>query len=280
MDAPIVTAALGLTDQNARQTIDDRVITPIFRPIARDVIGGRSIRVSANRAVVGTNDLPVLDEKGEPKTVVVNEFRPVKVLDLLNNRDSIESAIEELMRPEAAKEFVMVLEARLADSAIPPELLVARKREQLAQQMVKAWQQEESAQVQRQKTENATSQAEQQGELVKAEMAKKAADLIAQSTTIKAEGEKKALVALAEGQKAQKEILGDAATVELRKFEMALKALQDVITQNPQVVQTALANAGKFVPEVVVGSNGGGFEGFAAVLGHSLKKSQDPNKSK
>lgn len=279
LDAPIVTAALGFTDQNARQTIDDRVITPIFRSVTRDVIGGKSIRVSSNKALVGTNDLPILDEKGEPKTIAVNEFRPVKVLDLLNNRDSIESAIEEQMRPEAAKEFVTVLEVRLADSAIPPELLVARKREQLAQQMVKAWQQEEAAQKQRQQTENARSQAEQQGELVKAEMAKKAADLIAQSTTIKAEGEKKALIALAEGQKAQKDILGDAATVELRKFEMSLKALQDIITQNPNVVQTALANAGKFVPEVVVGGSSGGFEGFAAVFGHLLNKNAE-HKSK
>jgi hypothetical protein len=38
------------------------------------------------------------------------------------------------------------------------------------------------------------------------------------------------------------------------------------------VVQTALANAGKFVPEVVVSGDGGGLEGFAAVLGHLLKK--------
>jgi hypothetical protein len=278
LDAPIVVAALGLTDQNARQTIDDRVVTPIFRSVARDVIGGKAIRIASSQAVL-TNGLPLLDEKGEPQTRLVTEFRPVKVLDLLDNRSSIEAAIEELIRPEGAKEFVTLLECRLSESSIPPELLIARKREQLAQQIKKAWDQEELAQVQRQKTENARAQAEQQSKLVEAEIAQKAAELTSKAVITKAEGEKKALIALAEGQKAQKDILGNEATVELRKFEMGLKALEELITKNPQVVQTALANAGKFVPEVVVSGDNGGLEGFAAVLGHLLKK-PEPVKTK
>jgi len=46
-----------------------------------------------------------------------------------------EHNVEELIRPEGLKAGVEIKEIRFADPAIPPELLVARQREQLAQQL-------------------------------------------------------------------------------------------------------------------------------------------------
>ncbi len=72
---------------------------------------------------------PFLTIRAEPVTALSQEFRAVRVLDLLENRSSIEEAIETRAKPEALKEGVTINEVRLAESAIPAELLIARKRE-------------------------------------------------------------------------------------------------------------------------------------------------------
>lgn len=270
--APFVVASLGLTEANASQIIEDRVVTPIIRSVVRDVEGGAQIPIRQMKAVVGSDGQPVLDDKGEPKTQLVQEFRPVKVLDLLENRSSLEDAIEVRAKPEALKEGVTINEVRLAESSIPAELLIARKREQLAQQLAKAWQQEQIAQVQRQQTENARAQANQQSELVNADILSKAALKKKEARTTEGEGEKAYLVAIAEGQKAQSEVLGQEITAKLQMFQQGLKAVQEIMQKNPEVITKGLENAHKFVPSVMVNSSGGGgnLEGAAAIFGHLL----------
>ena len=55
--------------------------------------------------------------------------------------------------------------------AIPPELLVARQRQQLADQLKSTYQRERVAQEQRIAVEKSRSTADQQGELVRAQIA-------------------------------------------------------------------------------------------------------------
>jgi hypothetical protein len=198
---------------------------------------------------------------------MVSEFRPVKVLDLLNNRSSIEEAIEQQAKPEAYKEGVSILEVRLSESAIPAELLIARKREQLAQQLTKAWEQEELAQTQRQKTENALALAEQQGDLVKAEILAKAALQRKEARTTEGEGERQYLVAIAEGQKAQAEVLGEEMTAKMQMFQQGLKTFSDIAERNPEILTKGIENAHKFVSNVTVNGNGTGLEGAASIFG-------------
>jgi len=269
--APFVVASLGLTEVNATQVIEDRVVTPITRSVVRNVLGGAQIPFEQQRAVLDSEGKSVIDPAtGTPKIEMVHEFRAVKVMDLLENRPSLEAAIEEEAKPEALKEGVTIQEVRLAESAIPAEMLTARKREQLAQQLEKAWIQEEKAQLQRQLVENAKAQAEQQGELVKAEIASKAAKQRAEARTTEAEGEKAYLLAIAEGQKAQSEVLGQEVTARLQMFQIGLKAAEGIIEKNPDLLGTALANAHKFVPSVVVSGGGSDLSGAAAVIGQMM----------
>ena len=274
--APFVVASLGLTEQNSSQVIEDRVVTPILRSIVRDVLGGAQIPFKYQKALLDKDGSTVVDEKGEPKIIMASEFRAVKVMDLLESRASLEDAIEQRTKPEAMKEGVTIMEVRLSESAIPAELLIARKREQLAQQLTIAWKQEEVAQGQRQKTENARAQAEQQGELVKAEIAAKAAKERADARTTEGEGEKRYLVAIAEGQKSQAEILGKETTAKLQMFQQAIKAVQDITERNPELLAKAVENAHKFVPSVVVGQ-GAGLEGAASVFGFLQSNKETPN---
>jgi hypothetical protein len=100
------------------------VLTPSIRAITRDVAGGS---YEITEAKVDENGKPILDKDGKPIFVTVN--RPTKVLDLINQRPLIEGEIERRIRPEAQKSCVTIREVRLGEPAIPPELLVAVRRE-------------------------------------------------------------------------------------------------------------------------------------------------------
>jgi hypothetical protein len=267
--APFVVASLGLTQENAAQVIEDRVVTPIIRSVVRDVQGGAQISFKSQKAVLDKEGNTILNEQGEPKTQMTSEFRAVKVMDLLENRPSLEEAIEDRAKPESLKEGVTINEVRLAESAIPAELLIARKREQLAQQLAKAWKQEELAQGQRQKTENSRAQADQQTELVKAEIANKAADERAKARQKEGKGEQDYLTAIAMGQREQASVLGNETTAKLQMFQQALKAVQELAEKNPEVLIKVFENPQKFVPNIVV-NGGGGLEGASAIFGHLM----------
>src|SRR5215475_10139377 len=220
--------------------VEDRVLTPSIRAITRDVACGS---YEITEAKVDENSKPILDKDGKPIIITVN--RPTKVLDLINQRPLIEGEIERRIRPEAQKSCVTIREVRLGEPAIPPELLVAVRREQLATQLARAFTQEQSAQAQRVTSEKAKATADQQSELVRAEIEVQRSVQLAQAARNSGEGERDKLAAIAEGQKKQMEVLGLDATVKLRQFELILQ----FASQHPDVVAAIFNNAQKFVPQ-------------------------------
>ena len=261
--APCVVAGLGELKQ-----VEDRVITPSIRAIVRDVAGGT---YTVTEAKLDKDGKPVLED-GRPVIVTIN--RPTKVLDLINQRPLIEKEVENRIRPEADKSCVTIREVRLGEPAIPPELLVAVRREQLATQLSLAFIQEKMAQDQRITSEKAKKTADQQGTLVTAEIGVQASLQNAEAAKNEGQGERDKLEAIAAGQKAQMEVLGVEATVNLRKFELAVSTLRDFFDKNPQVLTAALSNAQKFVPQVSVGGTDGGIIGsLQALLGRTLSNS-------
>jgi regulator of protease activity HflC (stomatin/prohibitin superfamily) len=275
--APFVVASLGLTAANAGKIIEDRVVTPVIRSVVRDVLGGAQIPFRYQRAKLDKDGNTVLNAQGEPEVETASEFRAVRVLDLLDQRAPIEEAIEERAQPEALKEGVTINEVRLAESSIPAELLIARKREQLAQQLTKAWKQEEFAQAQRQKTENAKAQANQQSQLVEAQIYASAMLQRAEGRKTEGEGEKFYLSSVAEGQRLQAEAMGKDNALRLQMFQQMTKALTDIVAKNPEILKAALENPQKFVPTVSV-SGGGGVEGAAAIFGQMFQGNKESPK--
>lgn len=262
-NAPFVVASVGGLDQ-----IEDRILTPAIRSVIRNVAGGM-IKVSL--PVLDKDKKPVLDVNGKPKMQDI--MRPTLVLDLIEHRPEIEETVEEIIRPEGLKAGVDIKEVRLGDPAIPPELLVARQREQLAQLLKKAYVEEQGAQNQRIATEQARATADQQQTLVRAEIQLKSSVQTAQALKNDGQGERDKLNMIAEGQKAQVAVLGEDRVVELRKFELILGQLLNFFDKHPDVLTAALANAHKFVPERVFtmgDSKGGGLPGVAAILGDLL----------
>jgi hypothetical protein len=194
------------------------------------------------------------------------------VLDLINQRPLIESEIERRIRPEARKSCITIREVRLGEPAIPPELLVAVRREQLATQLAKAFTQEQSAQTQRVMSEKAKATADQQAELVRAEIEVQRSVQLAQAARNSGLGERDKLEAVAEGQKKQMEVLGQEATVKLRQFELLLQFAD----KHPEVVASVFENAQKFVPQIMVGQTDASSGLLTALIGDMLNRSANP----
>lgn len=247
-DASCVVAGVG-----ALKDVEDRVLTPSIRAITRDVAGGT---YEVTEARVDENGKPVLDSDGKPIFVTVS--RPTKVLDLINQRPLIEGEIERRIRPEARKSCITIREVRLGEPAIPPELLVAVRREQLATQLAKAFIQERAAQEKRIDSEKAKETANQQGTLVRAEIGVQASVQNALAARNEGQGERDKLTAIAAGQKSQVEVLGPDATRQLRQFELTLDTIAKFANANPQVIAAALTNASKFVPQTSISLGAGG----------------------
>jgi len=216
-DAPQVVAAIG-----DLQRVEDNIITPAIRDILR-TIGGAPGR---------------------------------KVLDFVEHRDEIVELVEQAIALEGEKAGVTIQEVRMGEPAIPPELLVATLREQLAAQLKSTYQKERDAQQERIKVERERATANQQTKLVEAEIAEKAAKHRKNQLKLEGEGEKLKLVEIAKGQEAQARVLGKDRAMQLQALEKTLSAA----IKNPAIVK---------VPHILVNGGGTSLEGAAAILGAS-----------
>lgn len=215
--APIVVASVG-----SLENVENKVITPAIRDILR-TIGGHPDR---------------------------------KVLDFMNKRDDIVKLVETALEPEGEKVGVTIKEVRLGEPYIPPELLVAAQRENLADQLRLTYEKEQVAQKQRISVERERATADQQSTLVAAEIAKQAASFKKSQLKLEGEGQKLKLMEIAKGQQAQANVLGKERAMQLQALEKAL----DAAVKNPAIVK---------IPTVLVNGSGSGYEGAAAVLGAS-----------
>ncbi len=243
-NAPIVAGSVG-----GIQEIEHRILTPLIRSIVRNVAGS-SIRLP-KKAADGT---------------VTYELRPTRVLDLIENREAIEDTIEAQIKIEARKAGVEIKEIRLGEPAIPPEILIARLRQQLADQLGEAYKRETEAQTQRIETEQARSTANEQPRLVESQIAVQVANQREQERAALGRAERQYLEEIAKGQSAQASVLGQDRVAMLQALEKVLSSLE----RKPELV----AIIGKLVPNTVV--NGSGLEGAAAILGNALGPKEKP----
>jgi hypothetical protein len=239
-NAPIVAGSVG-----GIQEIEHRILTPLIRSIVRNVAGS-TIRIPKN-----------------PSDLTAGyDVRPTRVLDLIENRNAIEDTIENQIKIEARKAGVEIKEIRLGEPAIPPEILIARLRQQLADQLGQAYQRETEAQKQRIETEQARATANDQPKLVEAQIAVKVAEQREAERAALGRAERQYLEEIAKGQSAQAGILGQDRVAMLQALEKVLASFE----RQPQLISVL----GKLVPNTVV--NGNGLEGAAAILGNALGK--------
>lgn len=238
-NAAIVVAAVG-----GLQEIERRVIVPAIRSHVRNVFGGT---------------ISVADTDATGKKVVT--VRPTHILDTIERRPALEEEILKLVQVDGRRAGVDVKEIRLGESAVPPELLLARQREQLAGQLKLAYIQEQSAQEQRQKTEQARATADRQPDLVRAQIGVQTARLDQDRRQAEGRAERLFLEEQAAGQTAQANVLGKDSVLRLQQTKMFF----DLLGEHPELVKNLN------LPRVMVTGGGNGLEGPAAILGSFLQ---------
>jgi hypothetical protein len=242
--AATVVAAVGSLAE-----VETRIMVPAIRSHVRNVFGG-------------TVDVTEPDATGHPVTVT----RPTRVLDLIEQRPALEAAILARVQEDGRRAGVDVKEIRLGESAIPPELLLARQREQLAEQLKRAYEQERIAQTERQAAEEARATADQQADLVHSQIAVQKAQLSEQQRRAEGRAERAYLEEQAAGQTAQVGVLGRDSVLLLQQT----KIWAELLAAHPEL----LANLR--LPQTMV--FGGGLEGAAATFGSALARPAEPPK--
>ena len=236
--APIVVAAVGGLPE-----VEQRIVIPAIRSHVRNVFGG-SIEVT-EKAPDGSD---------------VKIVRPTRVLDTIEQRPVLEQEILVRVQTDGRRAGVDIKEIRLGESAIPPELLLARQREQLAGQLQRAYAQEKQSQLQRQETEQARATADQQKDLVTSQIDVQRAELKQKQRAAEGRAERLFLEEQAAGQTAQAQVLGKESVLLLQQ----LKIVTDMLAAHPELVNNLR------LPQVLV-TGGGGLEGAAAIFGTALK---------
>ncbi len=239
--APIVVAAVGGLPE-----VEQRIVVPSIRSHVRNVFGGMI-------------SVPEIDADG--KEVVT--LRPTRVLDTIEQRTALEQEILTRVRLDGRRAGVDIKEIRLGESAIPPELLLARQREQLAGQLQRAYAQEKQSQLQRQETEQARATADQQKDLVMSQIAVQRAELLQRQRAAEGHAERLFLEEQAAGQTAQAQVLGRESVLLLQQ----LKIVTDMLAAHPELV------ANLRLPQIMV-TGGGGIEGAAAIFGGAMSKAE------
>ncbi len=148
--------------------------------------------------------------------------------------------------------------------ALPPELLISRLRQQLADQLQLTYQQEQKAQTQRVEAEKARATADLQHQLVEALIGVQVAEQNKNAAKLRGEGLKLELEETAQGQKAQADVLGQDRVLTINLVQQFLKAVQE----KPEIVSLV----GRLVPQTVVstGGQGTGLDSAAAIFGALL----------
>jgi len=224
-NAPFVVASVGGLPE-----IENNIMVPTIRSIVRNVVGAQGRHV----------------------------------LDLADNRAELEHAVEDAIRPEGLRAGIVIKEVKFGDPALPPELLVSRLRQQLADQLQVTYQQEQKAQTQRIETEKARATAEQQHQLVEAVIGVQVSEQNKNAAKLRGEGQKLELEEVAQGQRAQADVLGQDRVLTITLVQQLLKTIQD----KPEVVSLI----GKLVPQTVVSTGGqsAGLDSAAAIIGALL----------
>lgn len=246
-NAAVVVGSVGTLED-----VEKRILTPAIRSIARNVAGGQ-VRV------------PVRNADGTIAEPVRYEVRTARALDLVDNREALEQEMLKHLRVEGHKAGVEIKEVRLGEPAIPPELLIARIREQLADQLGRAFDRETASQVKRSETQKAKSTADEQPRLVAAQIAVQVANQHEAERAALGRAERQFLEELARGQRAQAEVLGQDRVATLQALDKLLSSIE----RKPEIVRLI----SRLVPQTVVTSGGGdaGLAGAAAILGSVLK---------
>lgn len=274
--SPLVVAAVG-----GLQEVEDRIITPQVRSILRNIGGSRITVLNTAAFEVAVSDKNALESRltilldkqaelnldEEQRQAEANDLkrriasfvlpdankritRPTRVLDFQNEREALERLTAADIKKAGDAAGIEIASVKFGNADLPPELLVARKQEQLAGQMQRTFIQKRLAQVQRQATEAAQSRADKQGALVEASIKVETSELKIREQTNLGIAAREFDTNAAAGREALANVLGKDRVVQLQALELILTTLKE----NPQILGNLK------LPATLSINNGGGVD--------------------
>lgn len=252
-DAPLVVAAVGGVKE-----VEDRIITPQARSVLRN-IGGSNITVKNTTAYEeaksefnalkarlevlkdGNADVGLTPEQRKQEAATLERqiagfnlpnpeqsvTRPTRVLDFQNEREALEKLVANDIQRIGREAGIEIVSVTFGNADLPPELLVARKIEQLSGQWRTTYTQMRTAQVQRQSSEAAKARADKQKDLVQAQIDLDVSKVKIETRSNDGTGERRFLEEQAQGQSAQTNVLGADKVMALQALQLVLATLKD-----------------------------------------------------
>jgi uncharacterized membrane protein YqiK len=207
-----------------------------------------------------------------------NSAQQVTVLEFLSARSERQKEAFDNIKKAVEAYDVECIDTLIGDIVPPAELMKTQTDRKIAAELMRTYEAQREAQVQRQALERETAVANLQNDVVRSEQMVRIAQQNALATAESAKGEANATRLRAEGQAASVRVNGDAEASAIRavgaaKAEAYKQGIEAVGTGGYTAMQLASIlgeNKVKLVPDIAVSAEGGGNGLVTAVLARML----------
>jgi uncharacterized membrane protein YqiK len=196
-----------------------------------------------------------------------NQASTTSAMNFLQNRQEEQTRAEDRARSSLSKYHVECVSVLICQINLPQELMETQTKRIIAEQQKQMFAMQQEAEAARISTEKTRATADQQGELVKAEIGVKVADQQKQKTIVLAEGEAEGIRLRGEGEAKKIEAIGQATAEAYRKQNAALG--QTAITAIEVIKKVAEGNI-RITPDILVAGDKGGL--IDVLLAQLVKK--------
>ncbi|HEY6872816.1 MAG TPA: SPFH domain-containing protein [Geobacteraceae bacterium] len=200
-----------------------------------------------------------------------NQASSTSAMNFLQNRQEEQTRAEDRARTSLEKYHVECVSVLICQINLPQELMETQTKRIIAEQQKQMFAMQQEAEAARISTEKTRATADQQGELVKAEIGVKVADQQKQKTIVLAQGDAEGIRLRGEGEAKKIEAIGQATAEAYRKQNAALG--QQAITAIEVIKRVAEGNI-RITPDILVAGEKGGL--LDILLAQLVKKGAAP----
>jgi len=196
-----------------------------------------------------------------------NQASTTSAMNFMQDRQEEQTKAETRARLELERYHVECVSVLICQIMLPQELMDTQTKKIIAQQQTTQFQEEQKAQVTRIEMEKTKATADQQPELVRAEIAVKVADQKKRETVTLAEGNAESARLKGEGDARAIESIGTATAEAYEKQKTAIgpQAIMAI-----ELAKHISAGKIKIMPDILTIGSGGASEGLATVLTQAI----------
>lgn len=184
-----------------------------------------------------------------------NQASSTSAMNFMQNRQNEQTNAEERARHGLEKYHVECVSVLICQIKLPQELMETQTRRIIAEQQKEMFAMQQEAEAARISTEKTRATANQQGELVTAEIGVKVAEQQKQKTIVLAQGDAEGIRLRGEGEAKKIEAIGQATAAAYRKQNEALG--QEAVTAIELIKKIAEGNV-RITPDILVAGEKGG----------------------